>query len=269
MVYMGSKRRYAKYIVPIIQKYIKDNNIEMFVDCFCGGANLIDKIDCNYLIANDLSPSLIALHQQAQKDFSVIPTDGNREYWDKAYAEWKKVKGEWDEHHIIPDTEMPLYEIGAIEWYSSFANGGFPRGYAKNAHGRNYYQEAYRNHKAQAAADNYKKINFIQGDYRVLLFKLPSKGEYGALDTPTLFYCDSPYKGTKPYAINPKFNHEEYYNWLRETSKKVPIFISEQEMPDDFTIVWEKEAKRTAGLDNNFKACEKLYFIDNREKKEA
>lgn len=26
---------------------------------------------------------------------------------------------------------MPLYEIGAIEWYASFSNGGFPRGYAK------------------------------------------------------------------------------------------------------------------------------------------
>ena len=58
---------------------------------------------------------------------------------------------------------------------------------------------------------------------------------------------------------------EEYYNWLRETSKYVPIFISEQVMPEDFSILWEKDAKRTVGKDNNFKACEKLYFIDNRK----
>ena len=35
-------------------------------------------------------------------------------------------------------------------------------------------------------------------------------------------------------------------------------------MPEDFKSIWYKEAKRTNGLDNNFKACENLYFIDNR-----
>ena len=92
MTYMGSKRRYCKYIVPILQKYINDNNVSTFVDIFCGGANLIDKIQCNNLIANDLSPTLIALHKQAQEDFSLIPEDGSREYWDLAYAEWKKIR---------------------------------------------------------------------------------------------------------------------------------------------------------------------------------
>ena len=62
MVYMGSKRRFAKYIVPYIQNYIKENNITTFVDIFCGGANLTDKIKCDKVIANDLSPTLIALH---------------------------------------------------------------------------------------------------------------------------------------------------------------------------------------------------------------
>lgn len=65
MVYMGSKRRYAKDIVPIIQEYIDKNKITTFVDCFCGGGNLIDKIHCDTLIANDLSPTLIALHKMA------------------------------------------------------------------------------------------------------------------------------------------------------------------------------------------------------------
>lgn len=49
MVYMGSKRKYAKDIVPIIQKYIDDNNIKEFYDVFCGGGNLVDKIKCENL----------------------------------------------------------------------------------------------------------------------------------------------------------------------------------------------------------------------------
>ena len=159
MVYMGSKRKYCKYIVPIIQRYIDEYSIDCFVDCFCGGANLADKIQCETVICNDLSPSLIALHRQVQEDFSEIPTDGSREYWDKAYAEWKKIKAGMVNGQIPIDFDftMPLYEIGAIEWYASFSNGGFPRGYAKNNTTRNYYQEAYRNHKAQAENNNYKK----------------------------------------------------------------------------------------------------------------
>lgn len=31
MVYMGSKRQYCKYIVPIIQKYINENHITAFI----------------------------------------------------------------------------------------------------------------------------------------------------------------------------------------------------------------------------------------------
>lgn len=124
MVYMGSKRRYCKYIVPIIQKYINGNNINTFVNCFCGGANLADKINCKTVICNDISPTLIALHQQAQADFSKIPTNGDREYWDLAYAEWKRIKSAMDkgaEYHSV----LPLFIIGAIEWYGSFSNGGF------------------------------------------------------------------------------------------------------------------------------------------------
>jgi hypothetical protein len=259
MVYMGSKRRYCKYIVPIIQKYIDENNIGIFIDLFCGGANLTDKINCDYVYGNDLSPSLIALHKQAQEDFSLIPIDGNREYWDTAYADWKNIKAAMDKGEAIPPTELSLSDIGAIEWYGSFSNGGFPRGYAKPSHGRNYYQEAYRNHKAQAESEKYKKIIFKQGDYKRFQYQPNPHNNI-------LYYADSPYKNTKPYAINPKFNHEEYYDWLREVSKTTPVFISEQWMPDDFEVIWEKETTRTAGKDNNFKACEKLYFIDNREK---
>ena len=44
MVYMGSKSKYAQYIVPILQKCIDDNNITLYIEPFVGGANIIDKI---------------------------------------------------------------------------------------------------------------------------------------------------------------------------------------------------------------------------------
>ena len=42
---MGSKSRIAKYIVPIIQKYINDNHIDTFIDAFVGGGSVIQNIN--------------------------------------------------------------------------------------------------------------------------------------------------------------------------------------------------------------------------------
>ena len=44
MVYMGSKNRYAPYIVPILQKTIDKHNVNTYIEPFVGGANIIDKI---------------------------------------------------------------------------------------------------------------------------------------------------------------------------------------------------------------------------------
>lgn len=38
MKYMGSKSRVAKYIVPILQRCIDDNNITTYIEPFSGGA---------------------------------------------------------------------------------------------------------------------------------------------------------------------------------------------------------------------------------------
>ena len=47
MKYVGSKNRLSKHIAPIIQSYIDDNNITQYLEPFVGGANMIDKINCD------------------------------------------------------------------------------------------------------------------------------------------------------------------------------------------------------------------------------
>lgn len=61
MTYMGSKSNFAKYIVPILQNTIDENNIDTYIECFVGGANIIDKIKCDRRIGYDRSDTLIAL----------------------------------------------------------------------------------------------------------------------------------------------------------------------------------------------------------------
>lgn len=141
MVYMGSKTKYAEHIVPILQKAIDDNNVDTYIEPFCGGANIIDKIKCENRYGYDRSETLIALLQQAQEDMSGVLLVGTRELWDKGKAYVKDGK--------MPE-DMTLAEIGAMEFLASFSNRGYPGGYAKNTSTRNYFEEARRNLATQA-----------------------------------------------------------------------------------------------------------------------
>lgn len=243
MVYMGSKAKYAKYIVPIIQKAIDENNIETYIECFVGGANIIDKIKCKNKYGYDRSDTLIALLKLAQEDFSKVLKDGSRELWDKGKEYVKNGK--------MPE-DMSLADIGAMEFFASYCNGGFPRGYAKNTDKRNYYKEAYRNMEAQAP--HLKDITFNCQNYWEL------KDIKNAV-----IYLDPPYQGTKfyGYANQEKMNYEQFWDWVRKISKDNIVFISEQNAPDDFKVVWQQEVKRTTNKTNDFKAVEKLFIYNN------
>ena len=50
MKYVGSKNRLSKEIAPVIQSYIDNNTITHYLEPFVGGANMIDKIDCQFQI---------------------------------------------------------------------------------------------------------------------------------------------------------------------------------------------------------------------------
>lgn len=239
MVYMGSKAKYADQICPILQKVIDDNNIDTYIECFVGGANIIDKIKCKNRFGYDRSDTLIALLTQAAEDWDKVLKDGNRELWDKGKAYVKD--------GIMPE-DMTLAEIGAMEFFASFSNGGFPRGYAKNTDNRNYFNEAYRNMEKQAP--------LLKG----ITFKCQNYWELEPVKN-AVIYLDPPYANTKHYgyAKQEKMDYNKFWQWVRELSKDNYVFVSEQTAPDDFEIIWYKDVKRTAGKDNNFAAVEKLF----------
>ena len=89
MVYQGSKARVAKYICPIIQKYIDETNAETFIDAFCGGANVIQHISARNKIGYDTNPYLIALLNNLDKIESVeVPI--SREHYNDVKAAWRQ-----------------------------------------------------------------------------------------------------------------------------------------------------------------------------------
>ena len=239
MVYMGSKSRFAKDIVSILQKTIDDNNVNTYIECFVGGANIIDKIKCEKRYGYDRSDTLIALLRTATEDWDKVLKTPSRELWDKG-------KG-YVKDGIMPE-DMSLSDIGAMEFFASYSAGGYPRGYVKSTPQADYFKRRYNNLMKQVPS--LKGVIFNCQNYWELQ---PVKG--------AVIYLDPPYANTKKYgyANQPDMDYEHFWNWVRELSKDNFVYISEQVAPDDFEIIWEKEARRLTNKSNDFMGVERLF----------
>lgn len=243
---MGSKSRIAKYIVPIIQKYIDENNIEKYIEPFTGGANIIDKVRCKERYGFDKNKYLIALLKHVQNGEKLYD-EVSKDLFDKARTAFNN-----------GDTsEFEDWEIGNIGFIASFNGRWFDGGYAKTGYEktkkglrlRDYYQEAKKNLLAQAP--NLQGIVFQVSDYKDSI-ELP-------YDSGMLIYCDPPYQGVKQYANALTFDYNEFWKTMRRWSENNIVLISEQNAPDDFECIWEKEVSRSIKATDKSKSTEKLF----------
>ena len=140
---MGSKSRIAKYIVPIIQKCIDDNNLETYIEPFVGGCNVIDKVKCKSRYGYDKNKYLIALFKYLQSDGKLLP-DVSRELYSEVRANYKD--GDYEDWYVG--------NIGFLASYNGrWFDGGYAQaGYEKTKTGqryRDYYRESKDNIEAQ------------------------------------------------------------------------------------------------------------------------
>ena len=246
MKYMGSKSRIARYIVPIIQKYIEDTNCKYYLEPFVGGANVIDKIKCATKIGSDKNKYLIALLQRAQSGeplYDTVP----RELYAKARTAFNN----------NDDTKFVDWEMGNIGFLASYNGRWFDGGYAKSGYEktkngerfRDYYREAKDNLLEQAP--NLKGVKFSCKDYRY----------YNEVNLKSfVIYVDPPYQNTKQYANATKFDYNEFWQIMRNWSENNIVLISEQNAPEDFECVWEQEVSRSIKANDKSKSTEKLFI---------
>jgi len=206
MVYPGSKRGIAKYILPIILSGREEG--QWYVEPFCGGANTLDKVG-GKRIGSDVDWYLIAMFKAIQRGWNPPETVTREDYY-----EIKKNQDNYDPP-VVWFTSVSC-SFGAKRW----------GGYAQNNSGRNYAQTAIKNIQKQVPF--VKDVLFVCNEYDKLRFPSGS-----------ILYCDPPYKGTIGYGGG--FDHERFWEWCRIVAYQGHnIFISEIEAPDDFTVLWEK-----------------------------
>ena len=224
--------------MPIIQKAIDDNDIEIFYDAFVGGGNLIDKIKCKHRIGNDIHKELIAMWCALQSG-AVPPEHISEEF----YNEVRQHKDEYDD-----------WIVGYVGFHATFGARYF-EGYARDRQtGRDMSNEAYRNTMKQLP--NLMDVKFKCKDYKSLH---PNHA---------VVYCDPPYEGTTKYATG-AFNYDEFWDWCREISKDNIVFISSYDAPEDFTCVWQKDVITNFASQNidyeKKKRVEKLFTYTIKE----
>lgn len=231
---MGSKSRIANHIVPIIQNYINESGSAIYIEPFVGGANVIDKIQCDYKVGADINKYLIALFQYI-KSGGILPDMISRDTY-------KKVRDN--------PNNFKNWFVGCVGFLSSY-NGKFFGGYsgevrARTGTVRNYYKEACKNISKQTTALN--DIEFICLNYKHLNF------------SDSVIYCDPPYEGTTSYSV--KFNHNEFWETMRVWSRNNIVIVSEENAPNDFKCIWQYEVKRTLDTKSRHTATEKLFVFN-------
>lgn len=240
MKYLGSKRRIAKDILPIILDGMREG--DYFVDAFCGGCNLLDKVPNKFKrIANDNNEYLIAMWkclQQGDRFTEII----SRDLYVKAREASKK--GDL--------SNFTKAEISWIGFMGSYNGRWFDGGYSgHDVKGRDYISEQIRNTLSQIPL--LSDVDFRCGSYEEI--KLPPVSK-------TTIYCDIPYKGVKQYTTSKNFDYERFYDWCREEhTEGYRIFVSEYEMPDDFKCVWQKQVTNSMNQTITKKPIEKLFML--------
>lgn len=232
----------AKYLVPIIQKYIDDNNIKTYIEPMCGSCSIIEKIKCDERIASDVNDELIALLQYVKSDplLSIAPEDCTFEHYAEVREDRKLSTGKYSKEYIA-----------LIGFSASFGGRYWSGGFGRDKTGkRNIYKERIKNLKEDS--ELLHNIDIRCCDYK-------SYSDYQNC----LFYIDPPYRGCKQYDKQ-SINYNEFYDFLRKLSENNIVLVSEYNMPDDFKCIWQKERKVLQKSDRVIgeKAVEKLFILE-------
>lgn len=236
MKYVGSKARLSNQLAPIIQSYIDGmgDRCNGYWEPFVGGANMIDKIKCEYKYGTDKNKYLIALLRHIQQTVDDLPNTITED-------EYKTVNNNFNNY---PDWYVGLVWFCSVncKWW-----GGYPRGFkADGVTPRDITNEAIRNIKKQAPT--LEGISFARLNYA----NCSADG--------FVIYCDPPYRDTTKYATG-GFDYDKFYAWCKEMSKTNIVLVSEYWMPEDgFECIWSGELKCTLDKNSRSNKIEKLFL---------
>lgn len=218
MRYMGGKFRQSKAICQVLKPFVNKNTI--YVEPFCGGmwsaARVARELHPKEMILNDINKPLMLLWEKCLEDgCDWLPVDA------------EQVEREYSKYRTTRDNNDPL-----TAWYGialSFGGKWFG-GVARNSRGDHSHGYLAEQKSMRRKVDSLRtvKTEMRSGSYKDL--EIPDEA---------VVYLDPPYEGrTKAHHFD-KFDYDEFWQWVRELSKRCTVFTSCFDCPADFETVYE------------------------------
>lgn len=226
MRYLGGKHKIGEEISKIMTKMYPPESVDGYLEPFCGSLGVFKYMtQYNYkaMIASDIQPDLIEMWKEVQNDTLVIPDEID----ETEYNRLKNLKNR------VPNSKKAM-----VGFFLSFG-GKFFGGFALKSEkkdGKDYLQTLRNGIDKMKPLIQRENVSFHNKSY--LDWKPKNM----------LIYCDPPYQNTEGYSANKRygdFDHDLFWETMREWSKDNYVFISEQSSPADFKSVWSHKKKRT------------------------
>ena len=234
MKYLGGKHTIGKDISKVLNDLCPPDIVDGYIEPFCGSLGvfkqMVDK-DYDRYIASDAHPDLIEMWKKLQDKSLKLP----KTISEKQYYKLKEAKS--------PNA------LKAVAGFGLSFGGVYFQSYSQKYAGdsnRNFYNEMKRSLDKIAPLIRKKNIKFYNKSYE----KWNPKN--------MLIYCDPPYEDTASYSTG-DFDHDKFWNIMRQWSKHNYVFISEENAPKDFKTLWKKEKWRTISSKKRDFKTEKMF----------
>ena len=225
MTYQGSKDRFAKQIVPILNRLRSPG--QMYWEPFLGSASIFHHMS-EPRLGTDSMTDLIMLWNELIAGSFCEPAYVSKECYTT---------------HMSSNVPSAMRAYVGFFWSYS---GMFNKGYSPA-----FFEKSHSFHKMRLRAAKLQGSTLRSADYR----DLGSRG--------FLIYADPPYRDTTTYRGISDFDHNAFYEWCwMKKEAGNTIVISEYSMPIEFKELAEFPSSTSLGVSKRSKSRpEKLFTL--------
>ena len=229
MRYLGGKTRLSVHLAPVLKRLYQEDHRDTYIEPFVGSAAICSSLSSlPNRFASDTNLDLILLWQAVCDGW--VPPDCISE----------------EEYNALKNA--PPSALRGFAGFGLSFSGKFFGGYARDNRGDDYAGQCKRSLLKRKSL--LQEVRFLHLDYT----------EWNPSNA--LIYCDPPYIGTTEYKGASDFDHDRFWNCVREWSKNNTVVVSEYQAPDDFTAIWTKDV--SLGLRSSSQGerrVEKLFML--------
>lgn len=231
MSYLGGKSKGAEHILDVLNDPLFDG--ADYVEPFVGYAHVLRRVTRKRTYsASDNNDLLICLLKAVQRG-ETIPSISRREYY--------RLKNETSSVNLRRATAAFTYSYNGKEW------GGYTGPYVEGDVKREPAKERKRYYSLLADNETFSRTNIRCMQY----WSIRPKRK--------LIYCDPPYIGTTGYGKD-CFDHDRFWDVMREWSKENVVLISEYVAPSDFVCVGKRRKQVCFSGGSNSSRVERVFM---------